>query len=281
MHNATLVCVPCRVTARGHAGLCPHCGAEMRNAGVRWRPPKRRDDRAWARVAAGRWLTEGVPVSRHASSAGSGLPYVVRTVPAPRRRRSEPPSPWEIAERLLAAVADGDRSRAVLKALTTAARHPDPRVRRVMAASPDCPSEELTRLARDADAQTRACALANPATPAGPADLASAARCADPRVRAVAAADPRTPRAVLGILVQDRVREVAQAAAANPRTRVVDLLEARASDVPTDRIRDLLRARGTRPVRGSNTDFAVQLVASVGDGGRLRDGLDAAIVVLS
>ena len=52
MTNFTYICVPCRQTARGcYIDLrCPRCSRSMRDMGSKFRPPGRRDDRAWRKL---------------------------------------------------------------------------------------------------------------------------------------------------------------------------------------------------------------------------------------
>ena len=50
------LCLACRVVAqRSSVGqdrpVCPECRVEMRYMGTRWRPPKRRDRKAWRSLA--------------------------------------------------------------------------------------------------------------------------------------------------------------------------------------------------------------------------------------
>lgn len=49
------VCVPCRYLSRSGM-VCPHCRTDLKAMWPAWRPPKRGDDAAWAKLARGQWL---------------------------------------------------------------------------------------------------------------------------------------------------------------------------------------------------------------------------------
>lgn len=51
------VCVPCRYLSRSGM-VCPHCRTDLKAMWPAWRPPKRGDDAAWAKLARGDWLWE-------------------------------------------------------------------------------------------------------------------------------------------------------------------------------------------------------------------------------
>lgn len=79
------VCVPCRLvwkTGRtgwalstrgrvsvGPATVCSQCGAPTQKVSYKWRPPKKSNDKAWKRVAAGDWLWEVNQTDKRSSDA--------------------------------------------------------------------------------------------------------------------------------------------------------------------------------------------------------------------
>lgn len=65
------VCVPCRIVS----GVAPSCGHEAALVGHRWRAPRKGDDRAWRRIAAGDWLWDETSLRR----AARRFAFVMRT----------------------------------------------------------------------------------------------------------------------------------------------------------------------------------------------------------
>ena len=108
--KSKVVCIPCRkvwagggssnrssrrsswdkqiVTVAPTTG-CPICKGETVTVSYRWRAPKRRNDRAWKRIADGDWLWEHDPKGRAPSN------WRMRLSPAARRRdKSLTPPAW-------------------------------------------------------------------------------------------------------------------------------------------------------------------------------------------
>lgn len=55
--NGKYVCVPCRNAFKG-VYKCPDCGEEMRYMGKHWRAPRKKNVKAWRRIAKGEVLWE-------------------------------------------------------------------------------------------------------------------------------------------------------------------------------------------------------------------------------
>lgn len=104
------VCVPCRKVWAGGGSSnrsnkgdkriltlapstgCPLCKGETVSVSYRWRAPRRNDDRAWKRIAAGDWLTEQDPKDR---TPGWGSHWGARISAAARRRqKAATPPEW-------------------------------------------------------------------------------------------------------------------------------------------------------------------------------------------
>lgn len=72
------VCVPCRVVHRA-PGVCPVCRGPLISASPKWRPPRKDNEIAWARIARGQWLWDGHAVRRAAARARRGRSWSIET----------------------------------------------------------------------------------------------------------------------------------------------------------------------------------------------------------
>ena len=66
--RSTYVCVPCRHVGKD-SGYCPQCREPMRHMGTRWRPPKKRNDRAWKQLEQNRTLWDEAAVAKVAAKS--------------------------------------------------------------------------------------------------------------------------------------------------------------------------------------------------------------------
>ena len=277
--NATYVCVPCRRTAKAAGGSpsCQSCAAPMVSAGTRWRPPARGNDRAWALVEQGRFLTERAPMGAHRRwGLAPVLPYRVTAVvpPAPARRSWSPPDLLGRFAAARAAAAAGGPGR-LESFLAASAAAPADLVRVAVVRDELVSDAVLLVLGRDhGSADVRRYAISHPRF-GGPgrsgATFRRAARDSDAGVRQAMAARLDCPRALLTALVADRSPLVVAAAAGNPGLRVRDLASVPVGLVPPARLGEFVRSR--TQVRPEQVDAAVAalqlLAAGAAPGGRL------------
>jgi hypothetical protein len=228
----------------------------------RWRPPRRDDDRAWALIEAGQWLTEPVRSTRiRWRRTAPAVPYrYAGHRPVPAAPRSAISSQQQV-EAILADELPGADERAA--ALAPFVQDPSAAVRLLIAEHDRTPAAVLKPLLTDADPRVRAAALVHPSAPLTPKLLRRAAAAPEEEVRRAAATRPETPAPSLGTLLADRAPSVATAAAANLSTRQTDLISTPLRLVPPERLPSLLETFAGRPLAGAQRAAALRMLESL------------------